>query len=148
MIFEEILNKRALGVFATIDENKPQTRVLQALWTEGNKIFFSTGAYKPTFKQMEKNPQVSFCVENKYSPVISFNGEIKVVDNSEYKERAFKMLPPIVRKIYDEKASHPLFKVFYIDVKQIHSVSYKDGLKEYTIDENGNEKLQLELNFP
>ena len=54
MIFEEILNRRALGVLATIDENKPQTRVLQALWTEGNKIFFSTGAQKPTFQQMEK----------------------------------------------------------------------------------------------
>ena len=142
MIFEEILNRRALGVLATIDENKPRTRVLQALWIEGNKIFFSTGAQKPTFQQMEKNPQVSFCVENKYSPVISFNGEMKVVDDSEYKERAFKMLPPIVRKIYDEKASHPLFKVFYIDVKQIRSFSYKEGLKEYIIEENGNEKLQ------
>lgn len=142
MIFEEILNRRALGVLATIDENKPQTRVLQTLWTEGNKIFFSTGAQKPTFQQMEKNPQVSFCVENKYSPVISFNGEMKVVDDLEYKERAFKMLPPIVRKIYDEKASHPLFKVFYIDVKQIRSFSYKDGLKEYIIEENGDEKLQ------
>ncbi|MBR3368924.1 pyridoxamine 5'-phosphate oxidase family protein [Candidatus Saccharibacteria bacterium] len=142
MIFEDILNRRALGVLATIDENKPRTRVLQALWTEGNKIFFSTGAQKPTFQQMEKNPQVSFCVENKYSPVISFNGEMKVVDDSEYKERAFKMLPPIVRKIYDEKASHPLFKVFYIDVKQIRSFSYKEGLKEYIIEENGNEKLQ------
>ena len=127
MIFEDILNRRALGVLATIDENKPRTRVLQALWIEGNKIFFSTGAQKPTFQQMEKNPQVSFCVENKYSPVISFNGEMKVVDDSEYKERAFKMLPPIVRKIYDEKASHPLFKVFYIDVKQIRSFSYKEG---------------------
>ena len=142
MIFEEILNKRALGVLATIDENKPQTRVLQALWTEGNKIFFSTGAQKPTFQQMEKNPQVSFCVENKYSPVISFNGEMKVVDDLEYKERAFKMLPPIVKKIYDEKASHPFFRVFYIDVKQIRAFSYTEGLKEYTIEENGNEKLQ------
>ena len=142
MIFEDILNRRALGVLATIDENKPRTRVLQALWIEGNKIFFSTGAQKPTFQQMEKNPQVSFCVENKYSPVISFNGEMKVVDDSEYKERAFKMLPPIVRKIYDEKASHPLFKVFYIDVKQIRSFSYKEGLKEYIIEENGDEKLQ------
>ena len=142
MIFEDILNRRALGVLATIDENKPRTRVLQALWIEGNKIFFSTGAQKPTFQQMEKNPQVSFCVENKYSPVISFNGEMKVVDDSEYKERAFKMLPPIVRKIYDEKASHPLFKFFYIDVKQIRSFSYKEGLKEYIIEENGNEKLQ------
>ena len=142
MIFEEILNKRALGVLATIDENKPQTRVLQALWTEGNKIFFSTGAQKPTFQQMEKNPQVSFCVENKYSPVISFNGEMKVVDDLGYKERAFKMLPPIVKKIYDEKVSHPLFRVFYIDVKQIRSFSYTEGLKEYTIEENGNEKLQ------
>ena len=142
MIFEEILNKRALGVLATIDENKPQTRVLQALWTEGNKIFFSTGAQKPTFQQMEKNPQISFCVENKYSPVISFNGEMKVVEDLEYKERAFKMLPPIVKKIYDEKASHPLFRVFYIDVKQIRSFSYTEGLKEYTIEENGNEKLQ------
>ena len=142
MIFEDILNRRALGVLATIDENKPRTRVLQALWTEGNKIFFSTGAQKPTFQQMEKNPQVSFCVENKYSPVISFNGEMKVVDDLEYKERAFKMLPPIVKKIYDEKASHPLFRVFYIDVKQIRSFSYTEGLKEYTIEENGNEKLQ------
>lgn len=96
MIFEELLNKRALGVLATIDENKPQTRVLQALWTEGNKIFFSTGAQKPTFQQMEKNPQVSFCIENKYSPVVSFNGEMKIVDDLEYKERAFKMLPRIL----------------------------------------------------
>ena len=111
--FEEILNKRVLGVFATADDNGVYTRVIQALWTQDNKIFFSTGAQKPIYKQMQSNPKVSFCIENKYSPVVSFNGDVTFVDDIEYKEKAFLMLPAQVRQIYDNKASHPLFKVFY-----------------------------------
>ena len=77
--FEEILNKKVNGILATINEGKPQTRIFQSLWAENNKVYFCTGAQKDVYKQLVSNPNASFCVENKFSPVLSVNGEVSIV---------------------------------------------------------------------
>ena len=94
--FEEILNKKVNGILATIGEDGPQTRVIQSLWAENNKVYFCTGAQKDVFKQLVSNPTASYCVENKFSPVLSVNGKVTVVEEIEYKERAFEVLPMLI----------------------------------------------------
>lgn len=129
--FEEILNKKGNGVLATIGESGPQTRIFQSLWAENNKVYFCTGAQKDVCKQLVSNPNASYCVENKFSPVISVNGKVFFVEELEYKERAFEILP-MLKNLYQEP-TNPNFKVFYIDIKQVKTFSYAEGPKEYKL---------------
>lgn len=84
-----ILSKRPNGVLATISQEIPQTRVFEALWVEDNKVYFCTGAQKHVCKQLVNNPAVSYCVLNKFSPVISVNGIVEFTEEMKYKEKAF-----------------------------------------------------------
>jgi Uncharacterized conserved protein len=129
--FEEILNKKVNGVLATIGANGPQTRVFQSLWAENNKVYFCTGAQKDVCKQLVNNPQVSYCVENKFSPVMSVNGAVSFVEAIEYKKRAFEVLP-ILENLYQTPAN-PDFKVFYIAIKEVKTFSYAEGPKAYEL---------------
>lgn len=129
--FEELLNQKVNGVFTTISEDGPQTRIFQSLWAENNKVYFCTGAKKDVFNQLTNNPKVSFCVENKFSPVVSINGTVSFVEDIEYKERAFQVLP-MLKGAY-QAPTNPDFKVFYIDIKQVKTFSYSEGSKEYII---------------
>lgn len=129
--FEEILNKKVNGILATINEGKPQTRIFQSLWAENNRVYFCTGAQKDVYKQLVSNPNVSFCVENKFSPVLSVNGEVSMSDELEYKKRAFEILPMLV-SVY-QTPTNENFKVFYIDIKEVKTFSYAEGSKEYSL---------------
>ncbi|MBU3177551.1 pyridoxamine 5'-phosphate oxidase family protein [Clostridium estertheticum] len=129
--FEEILNKKVNGVLATIGENGPQTRVFQSLWSENNKVYFCTGSQKDVFKQLVSNPKASYCVENKFSPVMSVNGDVSIIEEMEYKERAFQILP-MLKNLYQEP-TNPNFKVFCINIKQVKTFSYAEGPKEYSL---------------
>lgn len=129
--FEEILNQKVNGVLATIGEDGPQTRIFQSLWAENNKAYFCTGAQKDVCKQLVSNPKVSYCVENKFSPVLSVNGDVVFSEDLKDKERAFEVLP-MLKNLYQEP-TNPNFKVFYIDIKQIKTFSYTEGPKEYKL---------------
>ena len=129
--FEEILNKKVNGVLSTISEEGPQTRVFQSLWVENNKVYFCTGSQKDVYTQLINNPKASFCVENKFSPVMSVNGNVGFVEEIEYKERAFQILP-MLKNLY-QSPTNPNFKVFYIDIKQVTTFSYSEGPKKYSL---------------
>lgn len=126
------LNKKVVGVLATVSEDGPQTRAFQALWAETGKVYFCTGAQKPVYKQLTGTPKASFCIENKFSPVMSFNGDVVFEENLEYKERAFQILP-MLKKMYQEP-TNPLFKVFHINIKKIRTFSSAEGPKEYSLE--------------
>lgn len=130
--YEEILNKKVVGVLATVSEDGPQTRAFQALWAETGKVYFCTGAQKPVYKQLTGTPKASFCIENKFSPVMSFNGDVVFEENLEYKEKAFPILP-MLKKMYQE-STNPLFKVFHINIKKIRTFSSAEGPKEYSLE--------------
>jgi hypothetical protein len=49
---------------------------------ENNKVYSCTGAKKDVYKQLVSNPKASFCVENKFAPVLSVNGEVSILDIS------------------------------------------------------------------
>lgn len=74
----------------------------------------------------------SFCIENKFSPVMSFNGDVVFEENLEYKERAFQILP-MLKKMYQEP-TNPLFKVFHINIKKIRTFSSAEEPKEYSLE--------------
>lgn len=129
--FEEILNQKVNGVLATTDGNSIETRVFQSLWIEDRKVFFCTGAQKDVYKQLVAKPIASFCVENKFSPVLSVNGTVSFVEDMSCKEKAFEILP-MLKNLYQDP-TNPNFKVFYIDIKQVKTFSYAEGSRQYIL---------------
>jgi len=129
--FKEILDKKLNGVLATIDGNTVKTRIFESLWVEDNKVYFCTGSQKDVYKQLLNNPNASFCVENKFSPVLSVNGEVSFSEDLKHKEKAFEILP-MLKNLY-QTPENPNFKVFYIDVKEVKTFSYSEGPKEYRL---------------
>lgn len=120
--------------------NTDESILIKCLFFTSNRLsnilrkefYFCTGAQKPVYKQLTGTPKASFCIENKFSPVMSFNGDVVFEENLEYKERAFQILP-MLKKMYQEP-TNPLFKVFHINIKKIRTFSYAEGPKEYSLE--------------
>lgn len=127
----DFFNSSVTGVFTTVADNRPYTRVFQVLWYEHNKLFFCTGSKKEVYKQLMNNPNVSFCSENKYNPVLSIYGKAVFLDDISYKERAFKELPMLVN-LY-QTPQNELFKVFYIDIEEVKTFDYTNGPKLFKV---------------
>ena len=127
-----ILKQNPVGVLATRDGDGVRTRVFQYLFTDGNKVYFCTSNQKPVYKQLQANSNVSFCTyAADFNPVLSVNGKAVFVDDIALKTRALEENPPI-KGIYNTP-DNPIFKIFYIDVKEVETFSFAEGPKTYVI---------------
>ena len=130
--FAAILKANPNGVFATQDGNKVRTRVFQYLFADGNKVYFCTNSEKPVYKQIQANPNVSFCTyPQNFTPVVSVNGKVVFVEDLALKTRALDENPPI-KGIY-KTPDNPVFKIFYIDVEEVETFSFGEGPKTHKI---------------
>ena len=124
--FAEILKANPNGVLATQDGNKVKTRVFQYLFADEKKVYFCTNSEKPVYKQLQTNPNVSFCTfPQNFSPVLSINGKAVFVEDMALKTRALDENPPI-KGIY-QTPDNPIFKIFYIGVEEVETFSFADG---------------------
>jgi uncharacterized pyridoxamine 5'-phosphate oxidase family protein len=130
--FAEILKANPNGVMASQDGNKVKTRVFQYLFADGNKVYFCTSSEKPVFKQLQINPNVSFCTyPQNFDPVLSINGKAVFVEDMALKTRALDENPPI-KGIY-QTPENPVFKIFYIDLEEVETFSFSGGPKTYKV---------------
>lgn len=130
--YAEYLKAAPNGVLATQDGQGVKTRVFQYLFSDGNKVYFCTSSEKPVYAQIQANPNVSFCTyPANFSPVLSINGNAVFVDDIALKTRALDENPPI-KGIYNTP-DNPVFKLFYIDVKEVETFSFAEGPKSYTV---------------
>jgi uncharacterized pyridoxamine 5'-phosphate oxidase family protein len=130
--FSTILKANPVGVFATTNGNKVQTRVFQFLFADGKKVYFCTNSEKPVYKQLQANPYASFCCYAQgFAPVLSVNGKTVFVDDLALKTRALEENPPI-KGIYNTP-DNPVFKIFYIEVEEIQTFSFEEGPKTIQI---------------
>lgn len=130
--FNEILKKNPNGILATQDGNGVKTRVFQYLFSDGNKVYFCTNSEKAVYRQLKDNPNISFCTNTQnFNPVLSLNGKAVFVEDLALKTRALDENPGI-KGIY-KSADNPVFKIFYLDVKEIDTFSFEEGTKTYTV---------------
>jgi uncharacterized pyridoxamine 5'-phosphate oxidase family protein len=130
--FAALLKATPNGVLATQENGKTKTRVFQYLFADGNKVYFCTSNEKPVYKQLTANPEVSFCCyPTNFNPVLSVNGKAVFVEDMTLKTRALEENPPI-KGIYNTP-DNPVFKIFYIDVKEVETFSFTEGPKSYTV---------------
>ena len=128
--YAAVLKKNPCGVLATRDGDGVRTRVFQYLFTDDNKVYFCTSSQRPVYKQMQANPNVSFCsFSADFNPVLSVNGKAVFVDDIALKTRALDENPHIkdIFKVPD----NPVFKIFYIDAKEVGTFNFAEGSKVY-----------------
>jgi uncharacterized pyridoxamine 5'-phosphate oxidase family protein len=129
--FEAILKQNPNGVLATQDGDKVRTRVFQYQFIEGNKVYFCTQSHKPVYDQLVKNPNVSFCIYlPDFNPVLSVNGKAVFVDDINLRIRMLES--PLIKDIY-KTPDNPVFKTFYVEVKEIETFNFEEGSKAYTV---------------
>ena len=130
--YAKILKSNPNGVMATQDGNKVKTRVFQYLFADGNKVYFCTNSEKPVYKQLQANPNISFCTfPQNFSPVLSINGKAVFVDDLSIKTKALNENPPI-KGIY-QTPDNPIFKIFYVEVEEVETFSFAEGPKTYKV---------------
>ena len=128
--YTAILKANPNGVFATQNNGKIKTRVLQYLFTEEKKVYFCTNNEKQVYKQIKANPYVSFCTyPANFSPVLSINGKATFVNDIALKTRALDE-NPLIKDIYDTP-ENPIFELFYIDIEEVKTFSFAEGPKVY-----------------
>ena len=49
--YNKILKENSYGILATLDDNKPKTRILQYLFSEKNNVYLATTNNKNVYKQ-------------------------------------------------------------------------------------------------
>ena len=127
--WKAFLKEHPVGVFATVEGDRPRTRVFQFLWTEGERVYFSTGTSKDVAKQMRANPNVSFCVyDTAGNIVLSIDGPVAFVPDRAAKERALSENAGI-RDIY-KSADNPEFAILVIEPEKMYTFSFAGG-KQY-----------------
>ena len=130
--YAEILKANPSGVMATQDGSKVKTRVFQYLFADGNKVYFCTNSEKPVYKQLQANPNVSFCTfPQDFNPVLSINGKAVFVEDMTLKTKALDENPPI-KGIY-KTPDNPIFKIFYVDVEEVETFSFSEGPQTYKV---------------
>jgi uncharacterized pyridoxamine 5'-phosphate oxidase family protein len=124
--FIEILKANPNGVLATQEGSAVRTRVFQYLFAEGNRVYFCTSNQKAVYKQLQANPQVSFCTfPHNFSPVLSVNGRAVFTNDAALKARALDE-NPMIKGIYGSP-ENPIFEMFYIEPEEITTFSFTEG---------------------
>jgi uncharacterized pyridoxamine 5'-phosphate oxidase family protein len=127
-----VLKANPNGVLATRSDEGLRTRVFQYLFSDGRKVYFCTNSQKPVYKQITKSPDVSFCTyPADFNPVVSIRGKAVFADDIALKSRALDENPAI-KEIYGSP-DNPVFKLFYIDVKEVETFSFAEGPKTYAL---------------
>ena len=130
--YVSILHQYPNGVLATQDGEGVHTRVFQFQFTQGGKIYFCTQGFKPVYSQLIASPNVSFCsCALDFDPVLSINGRAIFTEDIDLKTRVINE-NPLIKDIY-QTPDNPVFKLFYIDVKEVKTFSFAEGSKSYKI---------------
>lgn len=120
------------GVFATCDGEKICTRVFQYLWAEDGRVYFCTNSEKPVFRQLQKNPNASFCsYPADFSQVVSVSGKAVFVDCPALKKRVLNE-NPLIASLY-KTPDNPIFRIFYLNVEEVETFSFTEGAKSYRV---------------
>jgi uncharacterized pyridoxamine 5'-phosphate oxidase family protein len=95
-------------------------------------VYFCTNSEKPVYKQLQANPNVSFCTfPQDFAPVLSINGKAVFVEDMTLKTKTLDENPPI-KGIY-QTPDNPIFKIFYVDVEEVETFSFAEGPQTHKV---------------
>ena len=84
--------------FATVEQDKPQIRVLQIMKQEGHTLYFATSPRKEVYRQLQENPNIE---------LLAMEGNISVRATG---RAVFDVSDNVAREIYD---TNPVLQRLY-----------------------------------
>lgn len=90
--------------FATVDDGKPQIRVFQVMYIDGDTVYFATSPHKKVYAQLLQNPNVE---------ILGLNDNISVRMSGKV---TFDVADAIRRKIFDDNPVLPRLYSKYTDL--------------------------------
>ncbi len=109
----DFLTDAKVFFFATVDENKPKVRPFGLFFEHEEKLYFGVGDYKPSYQQLNKNPNFELSALRNEDEWIRLSGKAVFDDDEKAINAAFEKLPHL-RDVYD-KEDGPKLAVFYAD---------------------------------
>lgn len=95
----DFLSQNKYGSLATCDNGKADVRPFEVVFHCDRGVFFYTSAEKDVFKQLNANPNISFCATDqnynyaKVSGSVSFSNDnedkTKIIANSQFAQKMF-----------------------------------------------------------
>lgn len=133
--YMSIIKENPAGVLATRDGDRVRTRYVSVFYTEGNRLYFTTGSEKPLCDQLKKNPNASFCTHaQSYNPVLTVEGKVTFVDDMGIKTRFMEEYPSI-RGHYGTPES-PGYQLFYLEAAETSVFYPAEGKTTYQVKES------------
>jgi len=75
-------------IFSTMDGDQPRARGFLSVLFDDGCIYFTTGATKNVYKQIQKSPKVELCyLSRDFGRMLRVSGEIEVIDDREKKQK-------------------------------------------------------------
>ena len=130
--FSKFLKENLNGIFTTVEDGKPKSRVFQFLFADGKKVYFCTENNKTVFRQIKENPNVSFCTHKAdFSYVLSISGKATFVNDVNLKARTLDEYPAL--KEMFKTQNNPILELFYVDVEEVDTFDFVNGSKKEKI---------------
>lgn len=108
----EFLNENPVQTLATVGlEGNAKARPFMFMTEKEGKLWFCTNNQKEVYKEMKNNSSIAISVSNERYEYLRITGDAVFENNMEVKEICIEN--PIVKGQY-EKATNPIFEVFYI----------------------------------
>ena len=98
---------------ATIDGDQPRVRPFAFIMKFEEKLYFTTGNFKPFYRQLQANPRVEISAMHPDGRWIRVQGKAVFDGNEAAKKKAFEVMPNLAH-IY-KGTEDPTFEVFYLD---------------------------------
>ena len=78
---EFLRNMKSVSI-ATVNNNKPEVRIVDVMLHEDDKLYFLTARGKPYYKQLKANPEIAIVAMDENYVTVRAKGKIEFVDES------------------------------------------------------------------
>ena len=110
--YNKILKENSYGVLATLDDNKPKTRIFQYLFSEKDKVYLATTNNKNVYKQVNYSRFYKRELLGKYLLLLA-----------KYIYQALRVVPTLSSFIF-LIFQHQFSNVFYIQCRIVISINF------------------------
>ena len=121
---EFLKNIRSVAI-ATVNNNKPEVRIVDVMLHEDDKLYFVVARGKPYYEQLRANPAISIVAMDENYVTVRVRGKIEFVDNS-LLDRVFEA-NPVLGHIYPGE-TREILEVFCLPKPEKSLISQQTSL--------------------
>lgn len=123
-------NENPICYLATIDRDQPRVRALGFWFADETGFYFQTGAIKPFYLQLRKNPKTEVCFyhhDGMDGKMMRVEGQVEFLDDVDLKRRVLEDRPFL--KEFGLTPESPGLVIFRISHGKAHFWTMENNLK-------------------